>query len=68
MLVALIVPKADLATNDNLDAETLSAVMKQNLVKLNQQIPGYSAVVDFELQTQPFAKTPKGSIRRFMYS
>lgn len=67
-LVALIVPNADAATNDNLSAETLAAIMKQNLVKLNQQVPGYSAVADYELQTQPFAKTPKGSIRRFLYS
>ena len=41
--------------------------MKQNIVYLNSKLPAYSAVNDFELRFEPFSKTPKGSIRRFMY-
>ena len=43
------------------------AIMRQNIVALNNKLPGYSAVNDFELRFEPFSKTPKGSIRRFMY-
>ena len=66
-LVALIVPNADQLAAANIDAESMNAVMKGNIKKLNELIPAYSAVADFEIMTQPFAKTPKGSIRRFMY-
>lgn len=66
-LVALIVPNANKVAEDGIDAETLNALMKKNIEKLNTQIPAYSAVSDFELMQEPFAKTPKGSIRRFMY-
>lgn len=67
-LVALIVPNANKVAEDGIDAETLSALMKKNIEKLNTMIPTYSAVSDFELMQEPFAKTPKGSIRRFMYA
>lgn len=66
-LVALIVPNADLATQNNLDSDTLNSVLTQNINALNKQVPAYSQVASFEIMTQPFAKTPKGSIRRFMY-
>ena len=34
---------------------------------LNKKIPAYSAVGGYEILFDPFAKTPKGSIKRFMY-
>jgi len=66
-LVALIVPNQDLATNDNLSAEALEAMMESNIKALNTKIPTYSQVGAYELRFEPFAKTPKGSIKRFMY-
>ncbi len=66
-LVALIVPNNDQVTASGMDADALNSVMAGNLVKLNQEIPAYSHVSSFELKFEPFAKTPKGSIRRFMY-
>ena len=67
-LHALIVPNMDRAATDHIDASTLNNVMAQNIKKLNTCIPTYSAVSSYELMHEPFAKTPKGSIRRFMYS
>lgn len=64
-LVALIVPDANL-TGD-LDAAALKSVMDANIVALNKKIPAYSQVSSYELRFEPFSKTPKGSIRRFMY-
>ena len=67
-LHAIIVPRLDDATNDHLDMQTLSNVMEMNIKKLNASIPAYAAINSYELKMEPFAKTPKGSIRRFMYS
>lgn len=67
-LFALIVPNMERASADNLDSETLNNIMKQNIDILNTRIPAYSMVSGFELKFEPFAKTPKGSIKRFMYA
>ena len=67
-LVALIVPNQDLAVRHQIDNATLQQLMRENLDTLNRQIPAYSAVIDYELMSEPFAKTPKGSIKRFMYA
>ena len=64
-LTALIVPNMDLA--GDMDAAGLKSVMDANLEKLNSSLPAYSHVSAYELCYTPFAKTPKGSIRRFMY-
>ena len=64
-LVALIVPDMNRAAD--LDAEGLKSVMDSNLEALNKKIPAYSQVSSYELRYEPFAKTPKGSIKRFMY-
>ena len=66
-IVALIVPDMDALDRAGIGADALDAIMRQNLVALNNKLPGYSAVNDFELRFEPFSKTPKGSIRRFMY-
>ena len=64
-LVALIVPNQNLTAD--MDSATLKNVMDANLTALNKKIPGYSQVSSYELRCEPFVKTPKGSIRRFMY-
>ena len=50
-----------------LKAEAESA-MKENLVALNQLLPNYSQVAAIELIDGEFEKTPKRSIKRFLYS
>ncbi|MBQ3083274.1 MAG: AMP-binding protein, partial [Alistipes sp.] len=67
-LVALVVPNIDKVANDHMSAETLQEVMQHNLEELNRRLPAYSQVAEFELQHDPFAKTPKGSIKRFLYA
>ena len=66
-LTALIVPDQAMLADQNIDADTLKSIMDANLATLNQKIPAYSSVRDYEVQFTPFAKTPKGSIKRFMY-
>ena len=66
-IVALIVPNMDALDKAGIGSDGLDAVMKQNMVYLNSKLPSYSAVNDYDLRFEPFSKTPKGSIRRFMY-
>ncbi len=64
-LVALVFPDETLAKR--LTLEELQRQMKENLQKLNKLIPGYSQVSDIEIKEEPFEKTPKKSIKRFLY-
>ena len=41
--------------------------MKENIATLNQQLPAFSKVKDFELREDEFEKTPKKSIKRYLY-
>ena len=66
-IIALIVPNMDALDKAGINADALEAVMKQNISLLNSKLPAYSTVNGYELRFEPFAKTPKGSIRRFMY-
>ena len=44
----------------------LNAIMEENLQSLNARLPQYAQVKTFELRFEPFAKTPKGSIKRYL--
>jgi len=60
-LVALVYP--DLEKTD----EELQTIMAENLKKFNQQVPNYSVLSEIKLKKDAFEKTPKQSIKRFMY-
>lgn len=66
-LVALIYPDYDEAKNLGISKEDLSHVMEQNLIELNQLIPSFSKVTSFRLMDEEFEKTPKKSIKRYLY-
>ena len=46
--------------------QQLNAIMEVNLQSLNARLPQYAQVKTFELRFEPFAKTPKGSIKRYL--
>ena len=64
-LVALVFPDETLTKRMTL--EQIQELMKANLAKLNSLIPSYSKVSNIEVQEKPFEKTPKRSIKRFLY-
>lgn len=66
--IALIVPNFDLLATENITDDKLKEIMTTNIEKLNNSIPAFSQVSDYELQESAFAKTPKGSIKRFKYA
>lgn len=65
-LVGLVFP--DEQVSRGMSIEALRELMKQNVAKLNKLIPGYSQVSDIEIKDEPFEKTPKKSIKRFLYN
>lgn len=66
-LVALVVPDRELLDKEHIDNAQLDAIMAENLVALNKDIPAYSKISGIELQSEEFEKTPKRSIKRFLY-
>ena len=66
-LVALIHPDYDEARNLGLSSDDLEKIMEQNRVELNQTMPAYSKITAVQLHEEEFAKTPKKSIKRFLY-
>ena len=64
-LVALVFP--DETLTKRMTFEEIQSIMKANLEKLNALIPSYSRVAHIEVQDKPFEKTPKRSIKRFLY-
>ena len=64
-LVALVHPDKDEIVN--FSQEELSDIMEQNRQELNTQLPVYSRIAAIELHEEEFAKTPKKSIKRYLY-
>lgn len=63
-LIGLVFPEMQ-QIEDNL--EKITQLMNDNLQKLNKLLPGYSKVSDIEIVEKEFEKTPKKSIKRFLY-
>jgi long-chain acyl-CoA synthetase len=66
-LRALICPDREKIERENIDDEKLKNLMQENLDMLNRQLPLYSKVVSFKLFHEEFEKTPKRSIKRYLY-
>ncbi len=66
-LKALIVPDEEVVKALNLTEESLSEKLENYRKELNKHFPAYMAVSEILIHKEPFAKTPKQSIKRFMY-
>ena len=67
-LVALIVVDYDALKAAGIPEEKAQAVIEESVFALNAKLPAYSQVARCELRREPFEKTPKLSIKRFMYN
>ncbi|MCK9206865.1 MAG: AMP-binding protein [Salinivirgaceae bacterium] len=67
-LHALIVPDLEKAEQDGLNRETVKAHIEKNQKELNQQMPNYMAISRIEMHDEEFIKTPKKSIKRYLYT
>jgi len=67
-LVALIHPDYDEAKSMAFSNSDILNVMEQNRQTLNQTLPAYCKITAVELHEEEFEKTPKKSIKRFLYT
>ena len=65
-LVALVFPLMEKGRKA-LSQEEIAAKMEENRIRLNEMLPAYSRVAKVELRDAEFEKTPKRSIKRFLY-
>lgn len=66
-LVALVYPDEQAIATALLDAEAKAEIPDNIRMGANRQLPNYSQLAKVELMDKPFEKTPKMSIRRFLY-
>ena len=67
-LVALVHPDMDEAANLGLGEDDLKNIMEQNRNGLNQMLPAYEKISEIEIHKEEFEKTPKRSIKRYLYT
>lgn len=66
-LYALVYPDMEQVKALKLGEDDLKAIMEQNRKDLNTQIPAYEQISGIKIMEQEFEKTPKRSIKRFLY-
>ena len=67
-LVALIVPDYDALKAAGISDRRAQGHIENSVFELNAKLPSYSQISRCELRREPFEKTPKLSIKRFMYN
>jgi len=66
-LVGLVFPDFDDAFANGLKQKDIEDRMEENRVTLNLALPAYSKIAKMKIYPEEFAKTPKKSIKRFLY-
>ena len=66
-LVALVCPDFEAVDADKLSPEQLEVVMEENRKLVNAELAAYEQINELRIYTHEFEKTPKKSIKRFLY-
>ena len=66
-LVALVYPDFDEAKNLNFSSDDIKNIMEQNRNSLNELLPAYEKISEIIIHQEEFEKTPKKSIKRYLY-
>ena len=66
-IVALVYLDQEAVKKSGLDEEAVSDIPENIRLASNRKLPGYSQIAKVELVQVPFEKTPKMSIKRFLY-
>ena len=66
-LVALIYPDFDAIDREGIPHDQIQDKMEENRVALNPQLPSYSQISSTKIYYEEFEKTPKRSIKRYLY-
>ena len=67
-LVALIFPDKEMMDKQGVDEKKLQEIFTDHLKHLNHTLSAYMKVSEFRIHNEEFEKTPKKSIRRFLYT
>jgi long-chain acyl-CoA synthetase len=67
-LVALIYPDLEAVKKENISEEQLLTIFEATRKAVNDRLPEFMAVSKFRIHREEFAKTPKRSIKRFLYT
>ena len=67
-LVALVYPDVEEVKKQSLSEDALKDVMEQNKNGLNALLPAYEKITEIEILQEEFKKTPKHSIKRYLYT
>lgn len=66
-LVALIYPDIENGQKQGLSFIDLTKLMKDNITTLNKDLPSFSQIESVKVLQEEFEKTPKRSIKRYLY-
>lgn len=67
-LVALVHPDIETCAKRNMSSMDVETLMKENLKQLNSSQPAYCKISHIEIRDEEFEKTPKKSIKRYLYN
>lgn len=67
-LVALVFPDYEMIKRDNISDEQLNEILERTRKEVNDRLPEFMAVSKIRIHPEEFAKTPKRSIKRFLYT
>jgi len=67
-LIGLIYPDYEMLKRDNISEEQFSGRLDDIRKQVNERVPEFMAVHKFRIHPEEFAKTPKRSIKRFLYT
>lgn len=66
-LIGLVYPDYDTVKSLGLSGDDLKNILEQDRQELNTQMPVYSKIAEIRIQKEEFQKTPKKSIKRYLY-
>ncbi|MEG0891253.1 MAG: AMP-binding protein [Bacteroidales bacterium] len=66
-LIALIYPDVELFAKEGLSKEDITKKMEENIALVNIDMPNYSKILGVRVMPEEFEKTPKRSIKRYIY-
>jgi long-chain acyl-CoA synthetase len=66
-IIAMVYPDQEVLKSGQMTKEDMEEAMEKNRIELNNRLPKYMQVVGIELVEGEFEKTPKKSIKRYLY-
>lgn len=67
-LVALVYPDYEMLKKDNISDEQFLVMLEQIKKEVNERLPEFMSVTKYRVHPEEFVKTPKRSIKRFLYT